>query len=204
MVRDVCEVLGLAQPTRAVERLDEDEVNQIHLTGCHRPPARNADHFGEPPDCRRVTTPTQTWFAAMPILHRDYETRGILNLSDVGTWRYSKHPSTDVWCCAFAVDDEPVKLWVPGDPVPPEFVEAANNPDWLASAFNDNFERLIETHIMRPRYGWPIIPIERHRCTQAAALSLALPAKLEKVALVLGLERQKDRAGHLKIGRAHV
>ena len=64
-----------------------------------------------------------------------------------------------------------------------------------ASAFNDQFERLIEAHIMAPRHNWPIIPIERHRCTQAAALSLALPAKLEKVAEVLSLANQKDIAG---------
>ena len=93
---------------------------------------------------------------------------------------------------AYAVDDGPIKLWVPGDPVPPEFIEAAQNPDWLVSAFNDQFERLIEQHIMGPRYGWPIVPIERHRCTQAAALALALPATLEKVARALKLEQQKD------------
>jgi DNA polymerase bacteriophage-type len=63
----------------------------------------------------------------------------------------------------------------------------------------DNFERLIETHIMGPRYGWPTIPIERHRCSQAAALALALPAKLENVAAALGLAQQKDRAGHLNM-----
>jgi DNA polymerase bacteriophage-type len=135
----------------------------------------------------------------MPVLHRDYETRSTLNLSDVGAWRYSKHIETDVWCCAYALDAEPVKLWIPGDPVPPEFIEAANNREWLVSALNDVFERLIGQHILAPRYGWPLVPIERHRCTQAKALSLALPAKLEKVALALGLEQQKDRAGHLNM-----
>ena len=65
------------------------------------------------------------------------------------------------------------------------------------SAFNDNFERLIEQHIMTPRYGWPVIPIERHRCTQSAALSLGLPASLDKVAEALSLEQRKDEAGQL-------
>jgi DNA polymerase len=86
-------------------------------------------------------------------------------------------------------------LWAPGDSIPNEFLEAASNPDWLISAFNNQFERLIETHIMAPRYGWPIIPIERQRCSQAAALALALPAKLEKVAEVLGLANQKHITG---------
>jgi DNA polymerase bacteriophage-type len=131
----------------------------------------------------------------MPILFRDYETYSTLNLGDVSAWRYAAHPETDVRCCAYARDKEPVQLWAPGDPVPPEFIEAAQNPDWLVGAFNDQFERLIEQHIMGPRYGWPLIPIERHRCSQAAALALALPAKLENVATALNLEQQKDRAG---------
>jgi DNA polymerase len=135
----------------------------------------------------------------VPILHRDFETRSTLKLRDVGAWRYATHAETDVWCVAFALDDGPVKLWVPGDPIPAEFIEAAQNPDWLVSAFNDYFERLIEQHIMGPRYGWPLIPIERHRCSQAAALALALPATLEKVAIALKLEQQKDRAGRLNM-----
>ena len=100
-----------------------------------------------------------------------------------------------MWCCAFAVDDEPIKLWVPGDPVPAEFIEAARNPDWLVSTFNDGFERQIESHMMGPRYGWPVIPLERHRCTQAASLSLSLQGSLEGVAEALSVEQQKDREG---------
>jgi DNA polymerase bacteriophage-type len=131
----------------------------------------------------------------MPILFRDYETRSTLDLRDVGAWRYSCHPTTDVWCCTYAVDDGEIKLWIPGDPIPAEFIEAANNPEWRVSAFNDSFERRIEQHIMAPRYGWPTVPIERHICTQAASLAMALPAKLETVAIALELEHQKDAAG---------
>jgi DNA polymerase len=131
----------------------------------------------------------------MPILFRDYETRSTRNLDRVGSWEYVSNPTTDVWCCAYAVDDGPVSLWVPGDPVPPEFIEAANNPDWIVSAFNDTFERHVEMHIMAPRYGWPIVPLEQRRCTQAAALALALPASLKAVAKALDIEQQKDEAG---------
>ena len=131
----------------------------------------------------------------MPVLLRDYETRSSLLLKSVGAWRYSTHASTDVWCCAYAVDDGPIEMWVPGEPVPLAFIEAARNPDWLVSAFNNSFERLIERHIMAPRYGWPEIPIERHRCLQASALSLALPASLSGVADALRLEQAKDQAG---------
>jgi DNA polymerase len=132
----------------------------------------------------------------MPTLHRDFETRSVLALGDVGAWKYSRHFQTEILCACFAVDDGPVKLWTPHDPIPAEFVEAANDPGWLICAHNDSFERLIEQHILAPRYNWPIVPLERHRCTQAAALSLALPAALEKAAAALGLEYRKDMAGH--------
>src|SRR5262245_65721542 len=120
----------------------------------------------------------------MPVLYRDYETRSALILLEVGAYAYAAHASTDVWCCAFALDDGPVKLWVPGNPVPPEFLEAAQNPEYLVSAFNDGFERSIELNIMGPRYGWPIIPLERHRCSQAVTLAHALPAALDRAAVV--------------------
>jgi DNA polymerase len=92
-------------------------------------------------------------------------------------WRYSTHSSTDIWCCAYALDDSEIKLWKPGKPIPEEFIEAAKNPDWIVSSFNDAFERRIEQHIMAPRYGWPLVPLARHRCSQAAALALALSSR---------------------------
>jgi DNA polymerase len=131
----------------------------------------------------------------MPTLFHDFESRSVLDLREVGAWRYATDPTTDVWCCGFCVDDGPIQLWVPGDPIPPEFIEAARNLDWLTSAFGDAFERRITQHIMGPRYGWPQVPIERRRCSQSAALALALPAKLESVARVLKLEQQKDKSG---------
>jgi DNA polymerase len=129
------------------------------------------------------------------VLHRDYETRGQLQLKRVGTHRYAADPGTEVLCCAFAIDDEPVQLWIPGDPVPPEVIEAAANPSWIVCAHNDAFETAIEQYIMTPRHGWPSIPLERHRCTMAAASALGLSARLSMVADALELANRKDVAG---------
>ena len=50
------------------------------------------------------------------VLYRDYETRGVLSLGKVGVHRYAcRSQNGSVLCCAYAVDDEPVKLWTPGD-----------------------------------------------------------------------------------------
>jgi DNA polymerase len=133
---------------------------------------------------------------AAHVLFRDYETRGVLPLGKVGVHRYAADPRTEVLCCAFAVDDQPVKLWTPGDPIPVEFREAASNPNWIVVAHNASFEISIEELLLASRYGWSLIPLERQRCTLAMASALALPGKLEKLADVLELSQRKDVAGH--------
>jgi len=128
------------------------------------------------------------------ILHRDYETRSRVRLNLVGAHRYAADPSTEVLCAGFAVDDQPVQLWTPGDAVPAAFLEAAVNPSWIAVAHNDQFETAIEQHVLA-RLGWPLIPATRHRCSMAAALACGLPARLSAAADALELSNRKDRAG---------
>jgi DNA polymerase len=128
------------------------------------------------------------------VLHRDYETRSRVILKLVGAHRYAADPSTEVLCCAYAVDNDPVQLWRPSDPVPPEFL-AASSPMWILSAHGDHFETAIEQHALAPRFGWPVIPIERHRCTMARVLAAGLPARLSTSADALELANRKDAAG---------
>ena len=128
-------------------------------------------------------------------LHLDVETRGVLQLPQVGAWKYAGDPCTSPVCAAFAADDGPVHLWLPGDPPPPASFAVAQDPNWCAAAHNAQFEAAIEQFILRRRYGWPKIPLRQHRCTMAMALALALPGKLELVAEALELIHQKDRAG---------
>jgi hypothetical protein len=143
----------------------------------------------------RIVNVDTTDAVVRQVLHRDYETRGQLLLERVGTHRYAADPSTHVLCCAFAIDDEPVQLWVPGDPVPQEFIEAAQNPDWTVAAHGDHFETAIEQYIMTPRHGWPEIPPAQHCCTMAMASALGLPARLSMAADALELANRKDVPG---------
>jgi DNA polymerase bacteriophage-type len=129
------------------------------------------------------------------VLHRDIESRSQVDLRKVGAHRYAADPSTEVLCMAFAVDDGPVQLWVWGDPIPAEFPEAEANSSWCVAAHNDAFESAVEQHVLHPRIGWPLIPLERHVCTQAMCLALGLPAKLSAAANALELENRKDAAG---------
>ena len=129
----------------------------------------------------------------MTMLIWDVETRSECDLKHEGSFKYAQHPSTTVLCIAYAVDDGPIKLWKPGDGVPPEFVEAARNKDWTSVAHNHQFETLILNYVLK---GWPKIPVERTVCTMANAHAMALPGSLEKVAEVCNMRYQKDKVGH--------
>jgi DNA polymerase len=128
-------------------------------------------------------------------LHRDYETKSVVDLRKTGTHVYAEHESTDAWMCAYAVNDDEPKLWHPGDPVPAEFKEAAANPEWEAVAHNNAFESVIEEVTLARRYNWPVIPLKRQRCTMAAAMAMALPPGLGDCAKALGLAEGKDIEG---------
>jgi DNA polymerase bacteriophage-type len=132
---------------------------------------------------------------ARHLLYRDYELRSRTILKTAGIFRYASDPTTEIFCAAYAADDGPVELWRPGDPTPPEFLEAARNPNWIVVAHNDAFETAIEQQLLRPRYSWPIIPLERHRCTMALSLAHGLPARLDAAADALELANRKDAAG---------
>jgi DNA polymerase len=132
------------------------------------------------------------------VLFRDIETRSTLDLKQVGAHRCATHKTTEVLCIGFAVDDEPAELWTPGNPVPAVFIEAARNRSWVVAAHHDAFESAIEHHILAPLLDWPLVPIRRHRCTQAMALALALPASLDGAAAALGLPG-KDLAEHRRM-----
>jgi DNA polymerase bacteriophage-type len=58
------------------------------------------------------------------VLHFDIETRSQVDLRKVGAHVYLRHPSTQAHCLAYAVNDEPVKSWVPPDSVPVPFQQA--------------------------------------------------------------------------------
>ena len=89
----------------------------------------------------------------------------------------------------------PIETWMPGEPVPQAAFIVAEDPDARAIAFNNAFDRQIWEQILTPRYCWPAIPFERHRCAQAAALARALPASLDAAAAVLKIATRKSKEG---------
>lgn len=129
------------------------------------------------------------------VLHIDFETRSAVDIKKTGAYVYAEDPSTDIWCAAFALDDEPVRVWRPGDPIPAD-VAVHVLDGGIVAAHNAAFERVIWRHILGPRYGWPEPEIGQWRCTMVMAYALALPGALEDAAPAAGLDHRKDSAGH--------
>lgn len=83
-------------------------------------------------------------------LHLDYETKSELDLTDVGAWLYSKHPSTRVLMISWSFDYGPIQQWdsASGDPIPQELLDALADDEIEKWAFNAAFERLITWHVL--------------------------------------------------------
>jgi len=128
-------------------------------------------------------------------LHCDIETRSCADLRRVGAHVYATDPTTTALCAAYAVDHGSEKLWWRGDPPPPEFFEVEADPGWRLVAHHAVFEAEIGKHVLHPRFGFPLIPSERYRCTMIMALAVGLPARLSALANALELEHCKDSAG---------
>jgi DNA polymerase len=140
---------------------------------------------------------TASWQDALPhALYLDVETRSPLRLRDVGAVRYARHSETQILCVGYALDSDDPKIWTPADTaVPWEFNEAAQNTNWFTIAHNASFEIAVLEHILKPRFGFPEIPLARWRCTMAQALSCALPGRLDRLADALECAYQKDMSG---------
>jgi hypothetical protein len=130
----------------------------------------------------------------MRSLHLDCETRSPVDLRKTGAYVYFDHPDTDLWCLAYAFDDEPVQLWTPGEPCPEDVAEHINNRGRIV-AHNAAFERLAFIKILGPRYDWPVPKLTQWYCTMAMALAQALPAALEDACTVTQTAIQKDAKG---------
>ncbi len=136
----------------------------------------------------------------MTTIHIDFETRSTVDLKKTGVHVYAEHPTTDVWCMAWAIDDGPVQIWKMGQPFPVDLsFEMMEGATFIAH--NAAFELAIWNGLMVPRHGWPRLPVEWTKCTMAMAYAMALPGSLENAAAALGLEVRKDMDGRAQMLR---
>jgi len=129
------------------------------------------------------------------VIHLDFETRSEADISKVGTWNYSMHPSTEILCMAWCYNDEDVQLMVADDISYPGSSDIFDFKDVIFKAHYSMFEYYIWHNILVKRYGWPEIPFKQWRCTAALAASHALPRSLDKASWALQLKERKDMSG---------
>lgn len=137
----------------------------------------------------------------------DFETRSAADIKAVGAHAYAAHWSTAALCLAYALDSEPVALWVPrtspffrpkdhGAGVMPPRLRAHIERGGRVVAHNAHFELVIWA-MCRERFpdDWPELRPEQVSCTMVRGRALSLPGALEFMALALNLPLAKDTDG---------
>jgi DNA polymerase len=122
-------------------------------------------------------------------LHIDIETQSAAQLDKVGVYVYANHPSTRITCIACGLDNGRVALPVSfGGRWPREYSISGLR----LAAHNAEFERVILSGPPGQKIGFPQTRMEQWVCTAAKASVHALPRKLEKCAVALGLDNLVD------------
>lgn len=126
-------------------------------------------------------------------LHIDYESASELDLTDVGAWLYSLHPSTRVLMASWSWDYGPIEQWdsASGDPFPQEILDALEDDAIEKWAFNAAFERLISWNTLKARGKY-----SAWRCAMVLAYSQSfmggLDAVLDQTGAPANVAKNKD------------
>jgi DNA polymerase len=123
----------------------------------------------------------------------DIETYSSTNLSKAGVYRYADSDDFEILLFGYAVDTGEVQVidLACGEKIPAAIIEALSDDAVIKWAFNAQFERVCLSHYVK---HW-LAPGSWH-CTMVWSATLGLPLSLEGVGSVLGLDRQKLKAGH--------
>jgi DNA polymerase bacteriophage-type len=133
------------------------------------------------------------------MIHIDFESRSKVDINEVGAWAYSAHPSTEVLCMAFAIDDGEITC------LPKTFfdnyrgemtaLEILIRRGETFAAFNAFFEQCMWQNQLVKKLDFPRIPIKQWRCMMAKSLAYAHPQSLGNAAQALDSSHQKSMAG---------
>jgi len=122
----------------------------------------------------------------------DFETFSLLDITNVGTAKYAKHPSTEVLMLAYAFDDDPVEQWVSeeGDQFPARLEDALLDDSVVKLAWNASFEKLIFQHVLGIEIPW-----EQWRDPMVLAHYCSMPGALRKVGPIVKLPVEEQKKG---------
>lgn len=139
----------------------------------------------------------------MKKLHLDFETRSTQDIKKVGAYAYARHPSTEITCLSFAIDDGKPRVFTAAQVRAgiPELMFGLDQ--FRIVAHSAHFEYAIWKYIMHERLGYPALDeATRWDCTLARAAMCNLPLSLDQCGAALGIAAKKDmdgRAAMLKL-----
>ena len=129
-----------------------------------------------------------------PVLSIDFESSSAIDLQHQGMHVYWEHDTTVPLCAAWAIGEEPVNSWVPGEPCP-QALRDHILAGGIVSGWNVGFERLAFLHSLSPDFGWPMPESWQFEDTMAMAAAMSLPRSLEEAAIAIGIAERKDSDG---------
>lgn len=132
----------------------------------------------------------------MAFLELDFESASPIDLKKAGADAYWESPSTEPLVLSGLHSDGRRFRWYPGDPTPPLYQEAYDDPGTSFIAHNVRFERAGFRHVMGPVYHWPEPPLTKWHDSQAVAALKAIPLALEKALQVMRIPAAKDMEGN--------
>ena len=133
----------------------------------------------------------------------DFESRSLVNLVDVGAWRYAEDESTEALFLGWKLKgQEQRNLWVTPvacdilgiehQPFPQQILDHIENKG-VFEAHGAQFERALWIHQLNKKFNIPIPT--KWRDSMAACAYKAVPLKLKKAGAALNLSELKDPRG---------
>lgn len=147
----------------------------------------------------------------MSILTIDFETRSVADLKAVGVYHYASHPTTQVLCLALKERGAEPVVWMPDDILTPDvrFAATASGLPLIDTttmlsmidgadaieAHNAGFELEMWRGVMTARWGYPMLPASKIRCTAARAVVAGFPCPLDQAGAAVLADEWKDDKG---------
>lgn len=119
-------------------------------------------------------------------LFLDFETKNKKDIKVVGTYEYCR--TCTPLMLAWAINDEPVQVWFPSDPMPARLLGALKNPDVTKIAWHSAFERLVLQFPLRID-----ISIKQWKDPSVLARSMSMPGHLADVCEILHIDENKAK-----------
>ena len=134
-------------------------------------------------------------------LYIDFETYSEVDIRVVGGFNYATHPSTQVICFSYGLDEGDIRLWTPREGNLPDLVVKAIQDGLWFTAHNATFDWRIWHYIGHKQLGWPRIQLKQVLDAMALCQTYTLPGGLDDAGMALGVINKKSKKGAALINK---